>query len=131
MSEDTTKDDGALTATPATADNSGLPIRPLGRTGLNVSAIGFGAAPIGDLYARLDESAAIGAVTAAIDAGITLFDAAPLYGHGLAEHRCGTALRGHPRGGFVLSTKVGRWMDPSNGAGRSVQDMSAACRTPR
>ncbi len=56
---------------------------------------------------------AIGAVAAAIDSGITLFDAAPLYGHGLAEHRCGTALRGHPRDGFVLSTKVGRWMDPS------------------
>ncbi len=92
-------------------------MRPLGRTGLNVSAIGFGAAPIGDLYARLDEDAAIGAVTAAIDSGINLFDAAPLYGHGLAEHRCGTALRTHPREAFVLSTKVGRWMDPLSGPG--------------
>ena len=77
MSEDTTKGDVALTATPATSDNSGLPMRPLGRTGLNVSAIGFGAAPIGDLYARLDENAAIGAVAAAIAyAGANRRDAA-------------------------------------------------------
>ena len=106
-----------MTTVSATADSNRLPTRPLGRTGLNVSAIGFGAAPIGDLYARLDESVAIGAVAAALDSGITLFDAAPLYGHGLAEHRCGTALRGHPRNSFVLSTKVGRWMDPSKGRG--------------
>ena len=82
-------------------------MRPLGRTGQNVSAIGFGAAPIGDLYARLDERTAIGAVSAAIDAGITLFDTAPLYGHGLAEHRCGTALRGHPRGGSCCPPRWG------------------------
>ncbi len=106
-----------MTATPDISDHHGLPLRPLGRTGLNVSAIGFGAAPIGDLYARLDDNAAIGAVTAAIDSGITLFDAAPLYGHGLAEHRCGTALRTHPRERFVLSTKVGRWMNPLRGPG--------------
>ncbi len=102
-----------------------MPTRPLGRTGLNVSAIGLGAAPIGDLYACLDESVAIGAVAAAIDSGITLFDAAPLYGHGLAEHRCGTALRGHPRNSFVLSTSE-RWMDPSKGRGQSV----GICRRP-
>ena len=115
-----------MTATPATADHHRLPIRPLGRTALNVSAIGFGAAPIGDLYARLDESVAIGAVATAIESGITLFDAAPLYGHGLAEHRCGTALRGRPRDGFVLSTKVGRWMDPSKAPGRPF----GICRRP-
>ncbi|WP_315835444.1 aldo/keto reductase [Bradyrhizobium prioriisuperbiae] len=90
-----------------------LPLRPLGRTELNVSTIGFGSAPLGDLYARLDEATAIGTVTAALDHGITLFDTAPLYGYGLAEHRCGTALRRSPRNEFVLSTKVGRWMDPA------------------
>lgn len=90
-----------------------LPVRKLGRTKLSVSTIGFGSAPLGDLYARLDEATAIGAVTTALDSGITLFDTAPLYGYGLAEHRCGTALRGSPREKFVLSTKVGRWMDPA------------------
>ncbi len=100
---------------------AGLPSRPLGRSGLAVSAIGFGAAPIGDLYATLDDAQAIAAVGEAHAEGITLFDAAPLYGHGLAEHRCGTALRRVPRDSFVVSTKVGRWMDPrlsrKNGSG--------------
>lgn len=96
---------------------AGLPSRPLGRSGLTVSAIGFGAAPIGDLYAVLDDAQAIAAVREAHAAGITLFDVAPLYGHGLAEHRCGTALRGVPRDSFTISTKVGRWMDPNRGRG--------------
>jgi D-threo-aldose 1-dehydrogenase len=41
-----------------------------------------------------------------------MFDTAPLYGHGMSEHRYGTALRQAPRDSFVLSTKVGRWMNP-------------------
>ncbi len=99
-----------------------LPLtRPLGRSAIAVTAIGFGAAPIGDLYSRLDDARAIAAVAAAVEAGINLFDTSPLYGHGLAEHRCGTALRRFDRHRFVLSTKVGRWMDPrarrGNGSG--------------
>ena len=89
-----------------------IPRRPLGRTGLPVSILGFGGAPIGDHYARYDDAGAIAAVAEAHDAGITLFDTAPLYGHGLSEHRFGTALRRVPRDSFVLSTKVGRHMDP-------------------
>jgi D-threo-aldose 1-dehydrogenase len=89
-----------------------IPLRPLGRTGLRVSALGFGGAPLGDLYAPLPDDAAIGAVRAAQAAGITLFDTAPLYGHGLSEHRIGTALRGVPRESFCLSTKIGRVMHP-------------------
>jgi D-threo-aldose 1-dehydrogenase len=104
-----------MTAHSAGAESNRLPIRPLGRTGLNVSSIGFGAAPIGDLYSHLDDEIAIDAVTSAIDCGMNLIDVAPLYGHGLAEHRCGTALRRHPRDAFVLSTKVGRWMEPAKG----------------
>ena len=82
--------------------------RLLGRTGVVVSTLGFGAAPLGDLYAKLDEVEAHGAVSAAVDAGITLFDVAPLYGRGLAEHRVGQVLRGRARESFVVSTKVGR-----------------------
>jgi D-threo-aldose 1-dehydrogenase len=89
-----------------------IPMRKLGRTGLEVSAIGFGAAPLGDLYTKLDDAKAIATVEAAGQAGITLFDTSPHYGNGLAEHRCGTALRRLGRDGIVLSTKVGRWMDP-------------------
>ncbi len=97
--------------------DAGIPARTLGQTGLTVSALGFGAAPLGDLYARVPEDQALAAVKAAIDAGITLFDVAPLYGHGLAEHRLGTVLRQVPRERFVLSTKVGRWMNPRGGRG--------------
>ncbi|CAN1554361.1 Tas Predicted oxidoreductases (related to aryl-alcohol dehydrogenases) [Rhabdaerophilaceae bacterium] len=90
--------------------------RSLGRNALKVSALGFGAAPIGDLYAQLDDEAAIGAVVASVKAGMTLVDTAPLYGHGLAEHRVGTALRRIGRDTVTLSTKVGRWMSPARGA---------------
>ena len=48
----------------------------------------------------------------AFELGINLLDTSPLYGRGLAEHRCGTALRRVPREDIVLCTKVGRWMDP-------------------
>src|SRR6187401_1081219 len=92
-----------------------LPTRPLGRTGIPVSALGFGCAPLGDLYEVLDDDTALRAIATAADAGVTLFDAAPLYGHGLAEHRLGTVLKRLPRDSFVLSTKVGRWLKPAPG----------------
>jgi D-threo-aldose 1-dehydrogenase len=92
-----------------------VPRRELGRTGLEVSVLGFGTAPLGDLYARLDDGTAIAAVERAFGLGINLLDTSPLYGHGLAEHRCGTAIRRVPREDIVLCTKVGRWMDPFQG----------------
>jgi len=96
---------------------SAVPRRPLGRTGLDVSVLGFGTAPLGDLYAHLDDATAIGAVERAFSLGLNLLDSSPLYGHGLSEHRCGTALRRVPRDQIVLCTKVGRWMDPFHGRG--------------
>jgi D-threo-aldose 1-dehydrogenase len=74
--------------------------------------MGFGSAPIGDLYAKLDDATALGTVEAALKAGVTLFDTSPFYGHGLAEHRVGTILRRAPRRSYVISTKIGHWMDP-------------------
>ena len=90
-----------------------LPRRPLGHSGPEVTVLGFGGAPMGDLYAPLDDGAAIATVEAALDAGITLVDTSPLYGRGLSEHRIGTALRRRPRAGVVLSTKVGRIFAPA------------------
>ncbi|MFN7827947.1 MAG: aldo/keto reductase [Acidobacteriota bacterium] len=86
--------------------------RPLGHTGLSVSELGFGAAPIGDLYTHVEEAEAFAAVTAARAAGITLFDTSPHYGNGLSELRLGAGLRQQGRDGIVLSTKIGRVMDP-------------------
>jgi D-threo-aldose 1-dehydrogenase len=90
--------------------------RPLGRTGVRVSQIGFGGAPLGNLFAALSEADAAGAVGSAFDAGIRLFDTAPLYGHGLSEHRIGAALRHCRRDDFVLATKVGRLLRPDASA---------------
>ena len=82
-----------------------LPTRPLGRTGLNVSILGLGCAPLGDLYDLLDDDVALNTIATAAKAGVTLFDVAPLYGRGLAEHRLGTVLKRLPRDSFVLSTR--------------------------
>jgi len=87
--------------------------RSLGRTGLRVSALGFGAAPLGDLFARLDDRAAVDAVNAAVDGGVTLIDTSPLYGHGLSEQRVGNALRRLDREAVVICTKVGRVLHPA------------------
>lgn len=92
-----------------------IPMRKLGKTGLDVTVLGFGAAPLGDIYEVLDDATAIATVETAAGAGVTLFDAAPLYGQGSAEHRVGTALRRRPPGSFVLSTKVGRLLTPAPG----------------
>jgi D-threo-aldose 1-dehydrogenase len=91
---------------------SALPRRALGRTGLQASVLGFGTAPLGDLFLQLDDRTAIATAERAFGLGINLLDTSPLYGYGLSEHRCGTALRSVARKDVVLCTKVGRWMDP-------------------
>ena len=100
-----------------------LPTRPLGRTGHPVSILGFGSAPLGDLYVKLNDHTAVATVEAALKGGITLVDTSPHYGNGLAEHRCGTALRRAPRDSFMISTKVGRVMNPRNRPARQNADV--------
>ena len=85
--------------------------RSIGRTGVAVTELGFGGAPIGNLYSAVDEAAAAAAVHAAWDAGVRYFDTAPHYGLGLSERRLGRALADRPRSEFVISTKVGRLLD--------------------
>jgi D-threo-aldose 1-dehydrogenase len=90
---------------------------------LKVSEVGFGSAPLGDLYEKLDEETAYATLKAATKAGVTLFDTSPHYGNGLAELRCGAALRSLPRNSFVLSTKVGRRMAPFEQHGSTAADV--------
>lgn len=85
----------------------------LGRTGVVVTELGFGAAPIGNLHRAVGDGAARRAVAAAWDGGIRYFDTAPHYGLGLSERRLGQALSGFPRGDFAISTKVGRLLVPN------------------
>jgi len=70
--------------------------------------LGFGTAPLGNMYRNIPEQEALDTVEAAWQQGIRYFDAAPMYGAGLAEIRLGTALQQYSRDDYVLSTKVGR-----------------------
>lgn len=89
-----------------------IPATALGKTGLNLTRIGFGGAPIGDIRKAPTAAQADELLQAAWDAGIRYFDTAPFYGSGLSERRIGDFLRGKPRDSYVLSTKVGRLLVP-------------------
>jgi L-galactose dehydrogenase len=83
--------------------------RSLGNTGMNVSVLGLGTAPLGGNYGAFDEAKGIRAVRAALDLGINFLDSSPYYGATLAETRLGSALVGVPRDSYYLSTKLGRY----------------------
>ncbi|ESQ75530.1 aldo/keto reductase [Asticcacaulis sp. AC402] len=85
-----------------------LPCKAIGTTPVSVTALGFGAAGIGNLYRKVEDADAEAALDAAFRHGITYVDTAPHYGQGLSERRVGAAL--NP--GIILSTKVGRVLDP-------------------
>lgn len=86
-----------------------MEMRLLGKTGHAVSALGYGASPLGGVFGEtsLDESRE--AVHCAVDLGINLFDVAPYYGLTRAETALGSALQGIARGRYLLATKVGRY----------------------
>ncbi|MFN8829789.1 MAG: aldo/keto reductase [Labrys sp. (in: a-proteobacteria)] len=75
---------------------------------IDFTELGFGTAPLGNLYRAVDEDTAQLTMQAAWDAGCRFFDTAPLYGLGLSETRLNHFLRGKPRDSYVLSTKIGR-----------------------
>ncbi len=81
--------------------------RMLGNTGIEVSILGLGAAPLGNLFKDVPQAQAIDTIHASLDAGITFLDTAPKYGNGLSEKRLGMALKDVPRDSYILATKVG------------------------
>lgn len=83
-----------------------IPVRTIPRAKIKVSEIGFGAAPLGNLYQSITDVEAGATLERALAAGMNYVDTAPHYGHGLSERRVGDTLRA--RNGVVLSTKVGR-----------------------
>ncbi len=83
--------------------------RVLGQTGLQVSALGYGASPLGSVFRPIDEAEGIQTVHAAIDAGINFIDVSPYYGLTKAETVLGKALATLPRDSYILATKVGRY----------------------
>jgi D-threo-aldose 1-dehydrogenase len=90
-------------------------VKPVGRSGVEVTELGFGAASIGNLYREVPDGDAAAAVEAAWDRGVRYFDTAPHYGLGLSERRLGAVLRNCPREQYTLSTKVGRLLVPDPG----------------
>ena len=99
------------------AGRPALPLRRLGRSGVAVTEVSFGGAAIGNLFTAVTDADARAAVDAAWDGGIRFFDTAPHYGLGLSERRLGAALHDRPRGDYVISTKVGRLLEPASSSG--------------
>ncbi|HEX2852555.1 MAG TPA: aldo/keto reductase [Opitutaceae bacterium] len=93
--------------------------RPLGRTGLKVPVLSFGASSLGGVFRQTDDSAGIRAVRVALDLGMNFIDVSPYYGVTKAETVLGKALKDVPRDQYLLATKVGQY-------DHNVFDFSAA-----
>ena len=81
----------------------------LGRTGMMISHLSFGASSLGSVFRETNESESFRAVEAAIEGGINFIDVSPYYGHYKAETVLGKALKNIPRDKYYISTKVGRY----------------------
>lgn len=84
----------------------------IGRAGLRVSRLGLGTAPLGGMFSSIAEDASDQLIESAIHAGIRYFDTAPLYGHTRAERRLGRGLAPHLDKNPIISSKVGRILEP-------------------
>lgn len=86
--------------------------RELGKTGLSVSSLSFGASSLGGVFHDVDEDDAVRAVHRVLEAGINYIDVSPAYGATKAETVLGRALKGVDRARYYLSTKVGKYTKP-------------------
>ena len=83
--------------------------RTLGKTGMEVTALSFGASSLGAEFRKIDLNEAVKSVHVALDLGMNLIDSSPYYGRGLSEALLGIALDGIPRDRYYLCTKLGRY----------------------
>lgn len=104
------------------APGAGADARRAAASRVRVAGLGFGTAPIGNLYAEVGAGEALAALRRALQLGIRYFDTAPFYGHGLAETRLGQALAGEARDSFMVSTKVGRRIEVDPTHSDSITD---------
>jgi L-galactose dehydrogenase len=86
-----------------------MEFRPLGRTGLQLSALSFGASSLGQEFRLVDLGEALRSVHEALELGMNFIDTSPYYGRGLSESLLGIALRGVPRDRYFLGSKLGRY----------------------
>jgi D-threo-aldose 1-dehydrogenase len=90
---------------------------------IDLPELGLGTTTLGNLYRAIPDDQAHEVVHASWDAGIRYFDTAPHYGLGLAERRLGEALRSRPRDEYVVSTKIGRVLEPVDPEGLRDDDL--------
>ena len=83
--------------------------RPLGKTGLNLSVVSFGASSLGQEFRKVDIGEALRSVQIALDCGMNFIDTSPFYGRGMSEVLLGIALREIPRNRYLLGSKLGRY----------------------
>lgn len=95
------------------SNHTAIAKKQIGNTTLQVDTLGFGCAPMGNLYQVISDDDAKAILNAAWQAGFTHFDTAPHYGQGLSERRTGDMLRPLKGKDYVLSTKVGRMLKPA------------------
>jgi L-galactose dehydrogenase len=86
-----------------------MELRNLGRTGLQLPILSFGASSLGQEFRSVDINEALRAVHVALDLGMNFIDTSPFYGRGMSEVLLGVALRGVPRDRYILGTKLGRY----------------------
>ena len=86
-----------------------MQFRPLGRTGLQISWLSFGASSLGQEFRPVDLDEALRSVRVALDLGMNFIDTSPFYGRGMSEVLLGVALRGVPRDRYLIGTKLGRY----------------------
>ena len=83
--------------------------RPLGKTGIELPILSFGASSLGQEFRSVALDDALKSVQVALDCGINFIDTSPFYGRGISEVLLGVALRGVPRDSYKLCTKLGRY----------------------
>src|SRR5665213_960527 len=86
-----------------------MELRPLGKTGLNLPVLSFGASSLGAEFRSIDLNEALQSVRVALDLGMNFIDTSPFYGRGMSEVLLGLALKDVPRDSYILGTKLGRY----------------------
>jgi len=104
--------------------------RQLGRTGLNVSVLSFGASSLGGVFHSVNEAEGVKAVRTALDLGVNFIDVSPYYGATKAETVLGKALSGVDRSQYILATKVGQYGEGEFdfSAGRVARSLDESCK---
>ncbi|MDX1450760.1 MAG: aldo/keto reductase, partial [Acidimicrobiia bacterium] len=99
--------------------------RRLGKTGYEISEVGFGAWAIGGSWGQVSDSDALAALDTAIDAGVTFIDTADVYGDGRSERLIAQARRRRPDVDLVVATKAGRRLDPHVAGGYTIENVES------